>query len=91
MLDLLKKKYQNVQLIRAICEFKGWDKSREDEITNCFFNGERPPNKVKPSHIVSESKSSFKTSSNLNTTQSIDISKSKPKKLVRRKKSVDKN
>ena len=44
-------KYQNVQLIRAICEFKGWDKDREEEITRCFFNGETPESKIKPSKI----------------------------------------
>jgi hypothetical protein len=82
-------KYQNVQLILAICEFKGWDKSRVDEITNSFFNGETPRNKVKPSRIVSESNTIeiSKSTPILN----IDTAKPKHKKLVRRKKSVDKN
>ena len=44
-------KYQNVQLIKAICEFKGWDKDREEEITRCFFNGEKPETKIKPSKV----------------------------------------
>ena len=46
-------KYQNVQLIKAICEFKGWDKDREEEITRCFFNGETPETKLKPSKVES--------------------------------------
>ena len=33
-------KYQNMQLIRAICEWKGWGEDRVNEITSEFFNGE---------------------------------------------------
>ena len=46
-------RYQNVQLIRAICDFKGWDKDREEEITRCFFNGEIPESKLKISKVES--------------------------------------
>jgi hypothetical protein len=63
-------KYQNVQLIKAICEFKGWGAEREDEITRCFFNGELPEKQIKPSKVV---------------TEKVVTEKSKTKRLVRKK------
>ena len=62
-------KYQNVQLIKAICEFKGWDKDREEEITRCFFNGETPETKIKPSKVEPVK----------------EMEKPKPKRLIRKK------
>ena len=62
-------KYQNVQLIKAICEFKGWDKDREEEITRCFFNGEIPETKLKPSKVESVK----------------EMEKPKAKRLIRKK------
>ena len=63
-------KYQNLQLIRAICEFKDWGKDRENEIIECFFNGETPEKKIKHSKVEIEN----------------EINKpSKPKRLVKKK------
>lgn len=66
-------RYQNVQLIKAICEYKGWTKERENEIIECFFDGKQNGNKIKQSKVEME-KSPLETNS-IN----------KPKKLIRKK------
>lgn len=74
-------KYQNIQLIKAICDFKGWDSKRENEIINCFFEGKPPENKIKQTNIEKNS-----------VIVPVEIEKEtnqkpKPKKLIRKKKS----
>jgi hypothetical protein len=64
-------KYQNRQLIKAICDFKGWDVERENEIVQCFFNGETPETKIK--------------ASKLDLGEKIIENKPKKKKLIRKK------
>ena len=70
-------KYQNIQLIKAICDFKGWDTNRENEIISCFFEGTPVENKIKPTKIENQ----------IIEPSVEEKQPTKPKKLIRKKKS----